>query len=165
MRRPAAVQPVVERSLREWIAATDAGAAVSIITVHRNQRTSQRFRLQERPDVIPESGIVAGVSTVPLAEPASEVPSSRAWTFLTNHAHVLVWISGNPESRVRDIAANVGITERAAQSILRDLENDGYVSKVRHGRRNSYTIHPELPFRHPIEAAHAVGDLLRLFSN
>jgi DNA-binding MarR family transcriptional regulator len=87
----------------------------------------------------------------------------RNWTFLTNHAHVIVWISSNPEARVRDIAANVGITERAAQSILRDLEQDGYVTKTRVGRRNSYTIHPELPFRHPMEAHHAVGDLLRLF--
>lgn len=89
--------------------------------------------------------------------------SERTWTFLTNHAHVLVWISSNPEARVRDIAASVGITERAAQSILRDLERDGYVSKTRIGRRNSYTIHPELPFRHPIEADHSVGDLLRMF--
>jgi Mn-dependent DtxR family transcriptional regulator len=74
-----------------------------------------------------------------------------------------VWISSNPQARVRDIAASVGITERAAQSILRDLEQDGYVTKVREGRRNSYTTHPELPFRHPIEANRAVGDLLRLF--
>lgn len=94
-----------------------------------------------------------------------EQSAARSWTFLTNHAHVLVWISNNPQARVRDIAANVGITERAAQSILRDLEHDGYVSKQRVGRRNSYTIHPELPFRHPIEAAHAVGDLLRVFKS
>ncbi len=87
----------------------------------------------------------------------------RTWTFLTNHAHVLVWVSNHPQARVRDIAANVGITERAAQSILRDLEADGYVSKQRLGRRNSYTVHPGLPLRHPIEAHHAVGELLRLF--
>ena len=93
---------------------------------------------------------------------AEEHPRNR-WTFLTNHAHVLVWISNNPRSRVRDIAASVGITERAAQSILRDLEQDGYVSKERVGRRNTYTVHPELPLRHPIEAHHAVGEMLRLF--
>lgn len=97
-------------------------------------------------------------------EPQPVGAPERTWTFLTNHAHVLVWISTHPESRVRDIAASVGITERAAQSILRDLEQDGYVSKTRIGRRNSYTIHPELPFRHPIEAGHAVGDLLRMFN-
>jgi len=87
----------------------------------------------------------------------------RNWTFLTNHAHVLVFLSRNPDSRVRDIAAHVGITERAAQSILRDLVTDGYVARVRSGRRNSYTINPELPFRHPLEADHAVGGLLGLF--
>ena len=102
--------------------------------------------------------MVAGIET----GVGAEVPRNR-WTFLTNHAHVLVWISNNPHSRVRDIAASVGITERAAQSILRDLEQDGYVSKERVGRRNAYTVHPELPLRHPIESHHAVGELLRLF--
>jgi hypothetical protein len=106
----------------------------------------------------------AAVAATPdAADPVQPAATGRAWTFLTNHAHVLVWISSNPQARVRDIASSVGITERAAQSILRDLESDGYVTKVREGRRNSYTIHPELPFRHPIEANRAVGDLLRLF--
>lgn len=96
---------------------------------------------------------------------ADDEDRARSWTFLTNHAHVLVWINTNPESRVRDIAASVGITERAAQSILRDLEIGGYVSKSRHGRRNVYTVHPELPFRHRIEADRAIGDLLLLFTD
>ena len=87
----------------------------------------------------------------------------RHWTFLTNHGHVLVWLRGNPDARVRDIAANVGITERATMSILADLEVDGYVTKARQGRRNTYTLHPELPFRHPIEARRSVGELLDLF--
>jgi DNA-binding transcriptional ArsR family regulator len=111
---------------------------------------------------IPESGIVSGV----VAESglgADEEPIRNRWTFLTNHAHVLVWISNNPQSRVRDIAASVRITERAAQSILKDLEQDGYVTKERVGRRNTYTVHPELPLRHPLEAHHAVGELLRVF--
>lgn len=94
----------------------------------------------------------------------SNESGARSWTFLTNHSHVLVWISNNPQARVRDIAASVGITERAAQSILRDLEEGGYVTKTRQGRRNTYAVHAELPFRHPIEADHSVGDLLRLFS-
>lgn len=89
----------------------------------------------------------------------------RRWTFLTNHAHVLVWVSRNPNSRVRDIATEVGITERAAQSILRDLEQAGYVSKTREGRRNSYTINEQLPLRHPVEASHAIGDLLRMLAD
>lgn len=85
------------------------------------------------------------------------------WTFITNHGHVLIWLSSNPDARVRDIAANVGITDRATMSILADLESDGYVTKTRLGRRNTYTVHPELPFRHPIEARQSVGELLRLF--
>jgi predicted transcriptional regulator len=76
---------------------------------------------------------------------------------------VLVWISNNPRSRVRDIASSVGITERAAQSILRDLEEAGYVTKTRVGRRNTYAVHPEVPLRHPIESHHPVGELLRVF--
>ncbi len=115
---------------------------------------------------IQESAIVATVTAgngEATGEGTGEEVSRNRWTFLTNHAHVLVWISNNPRSRVRDIAASVGITERAAQSILRDLEHDGYVSKERFGRRNTYTVHPELPLRHPIEAHHAVGELLRLF--
>jgi len=98
-----------------------------------------------------------------VSQPDVEPARSGTWTFLTNHAHVLVWISNHPESRVRDIAASVGITERAAQSILRDLEADGYVSRDRVGRRNTYTVYSELPFRHPIESHQLVGELLRLF--
>lgn len=83
------------------------------------------------------------------------------WTFLTNHAHVLVCIAEDPQVRARDIATRVGITERAAQSIIADLAADGYLTRTRIGRRNRYQIHPGLPLRHPLEADHSVGDLLR----
>jgi hypothetical protein len=83
-----------------------------------------------------------------------------AWTFLTNHAHVLVCIAEDPETRGRDIAEKVGITERAAQSIIADLVTDGYVSKFRDGRRNRYAIHPDAPLRHPLESDHTIGELL-----
>jgi len=76
---------------------------------------------------------------------------------------VLVYLSRHPESRVRDIALAIGITERSTQSILSDLETDSYVSKVRHGRRNRYELHPELHFRHPQEADHQIGELLAIF--
>jgi len=84
------------------------------------------------------------------------------WTFLTNHAHVLVCIAKDDEMRLRDIADLVGITERQAQAIVNDLVDDGYVSRTRVGRRNRYEIHADLPFRHPIERDHKVGELLRL---
>ena len=89
-------------------------------------------------------------------------PRTR-WTFLTNHGHVLIYVHRNPDARVRDIAAAVGITERAAQTILSDLEDGGYLRKTKVGRRNTYSVNPRGQFRHPEEAGHRIGDLLVLF--
>lgn len=83
-----------------------------------------------------------------------------SWTFLTNHAHVLNCIAADPDTRLRDVATRVGITERAAQQILADLVEAGYVTRTRIGRRNHYQIHPDIPMRHPIERDHHVGVLL-----
>ncbi len=100
--------------------------------------------------------------------PASVQSSARAdagnWTFLTNHAHVLLAIARDPSARLRDVAASVGITERAAQAIVADLVAAGYVTRERVGRRNAYTINPAGRFRHPAEAAHCIGELIDLFS-
>jgi len=82
------------------------------------------------------------------------------WTFLTNHAHVLVCIAEEPDIRGRDIATRVGITERAAQSIIADLVADGYVIRSREGRRNRYEVIPDVPLRHPLEDEHTIGELL-----
>lgn len=90
---------------------------------------------------------------------------STGWTFLTNHAHVLVAIARNSELRQRDIAMLVGVTERAAQKILRELEDEGYVSRVRVGRRNHYELHADRPLRHPLESDHDVRELLELFTD
>ena len=87
--------------------------------------------------------------------------TSRAtWTFLTNHAHVLVCIAEDPDIRGRDIAARVGITERAAQAIVADLVAEGYVTRTRVGRRNRYEVRTDAPLRHPLEHDHTVGELL-----
>ena len=86
--------------------------------------------------------------------------AGRGWTFLTNHAHVLVCIAHDPGIRVQDIALRVGITLRAAQGIVSDLVDAGYVSRTRVGRRNQYEVHPDLPFRHPLEQEHRIGGLL-----
>ncbi|GAB7045242.1 helix-turn-helix transcriptional regulator [Catenuloplanes indicus] len=94
----------------------------------------------------------------------SSTPASRGWTFLTNHAHVLLAIAREPTARLRDVAASVGITERAAQAIVADLEADGYLHRERVGRRNEYTINPAGRFRHPAEADHRVGELIALFT-
>jgi hypothetical protein len=84
------------------------------------------------------------------------------WTFLTNHAHVLLCIAADPGVRLRDVAERVGITERATQGIVGDLVEAGYVSRTRVGRRNHYAVRDDLPLRHPIEQEHAIGHLLQL---
>ncbi|GGC53317.1 winged helix-turn-helix transcriptional regulator [Hoyosella rhizosphaerae] len=86
--------------------------------------------------------------------------SQRNWTFLTNHAHVLVCIARDSGMRMRDIAQAVGITERAAQSILSDLISEGYVTRTRIGRRNDYVINQEKHLRHELEHERLVGELL-----
>ena len=83
----------------------------------------------------------------------------RSWTFLTNHAHVLLVVHRDPTARLRDIAAAVGVTERAVQLILADLEQGGYVRRSRVGRRNEYDVLGG-PMRHPLEQGRAVDDLL-----
>lgn len=82
------------------------------------------------------------------------------WTFLTNHAHVLVAIARDPEARLRDVAAQVGITERATQAIVRDLVDAGYLTRERVGRRNRYQIDERLPLRHPLERHQDVSIIL-----
>ncbi|XVQ06547.1 helix-turn-helix transcriptional regulator [Spirillospora sp. CA-255316] len=89
----------------------------------------------------------------------------KTWTFLTNHARVLIRIARSPSIRMRDVAQEIGITERAAQLIIGDLEEAGYLTRTRVGRRNTYTVNPDLPFRHPVEADHDIRDLLDLFTD
>jgi DNA-binding MarR family transcriptional regulator len=87
---------------------------------------------------------------------------SAAWTFLSNHGHVLVCIIRDPNVRVREIAQAVGVTERAVQRILRELEEAGVIVRTRQGRRTHYEVNEGVPLRHPIEAQHSVGELLRV---
>ena len=86
------------------------------------------------------------------------------WTFLTNHAHVMVCLGRDPSARMRDVAAAVGITERAAQRIVAELDESGYLSRRRDGRRNVYTLHAARPLRHPLERSHTVDELLDLLA-
>ncbi|MFZ9083414.1 MAG: helix-turn-helix transcriptional regulator, partial [Ilumatobacteraceae bacterium] len=83
------------------------------------------------------------------------------WTFLSNHAHVLVCLAADPNSRLRDIAAEVGITERRVNGILADLEQAGIITVFKTGRRNSYKVERRARLRHPLEAHKSVGDLLK----
>jgi uncharacterized membrane protein len=86
------------------------------------------------------------------------------WDFLTNHAHVLVCVAHDSGIRLRDIAAAVGITERAAHRILSELVDEGYVLRERQGRRNRYQVKSELPLRHPLVQEREVGELLKVLS-
>jgi DNA-binding MarR family transcriptional regulator len=94
----------------------------------------------------------------------SEPGLMKGWTFLTNHAHVLVCITHDPGIRVREIADRVGITERATQRIVADLAGAGYIERSRVGRRTAYTINGRLPLRHPLEEHREIGALLDALS-
>ncbi len=85
-----------------------------------------------------------------------------SWTFLTNHSHVLLFLSQNPYQRIRDIATEVGITERAVQRIIVELEDDGYLKHIREGRRNVYKIISRKSLRHNVEKHRQVDDLIEL---
>jgi predicted transcriptional regulator len=88
--------------------------------------------------------------------------SDRRWTFLSNHAHVLLCLARDSEIRLREVAQLIGITERAVQKIVADLEAEGLVKRHREGRRNSYELNLDRPLRHPIERHRRVGDLVNL---
>lgn len=90
----------------------------------------------------------------------SERTEVGGWTFLTNHSHVLICLARNPDSRLRDLASEVGITERAVQGIVNDLEAAGFVVRHREGRRNHYSIVADRPMRHRVERGHQVRELL-----
>jgi predicted ArsR family transcriptional regulator len=94
------------------------------------------------------------------ATPNDEVIGT--WTFLTNHAHVLLCLARDPEARARDIAERVGITERAAQRVVSDLIKSGYVERTKHGRRNSYRINTSGHLRHPVFRHFTIGPLLEI---
>lgn len=98
----------------------------------------------------------------PGSEPGERVSGGPRWTFLTNHSHVLILLAGEPELRLRDVAARVGITERAVQRIVADLEEASVLTRSRDGRRNRYEVHSGQPLRHAIEAHCTVNDLLEI---
>jgi DNA-binding MarR family transcriptional regulator len=90
--------------------------------------------------------------------------SAGTWGFLTNHAHVLLCIARDPQSRARDIAVQTGITERAAQRILADLIADGYITRTKAGRRNHYKIDPRGHLRHPALRDLSIGPLIEVLT-
>jgi len=95
-------------------------------------------------------------------QPNPSLETTPHWTFLTNHSHVLICLDRDPHVRLRDVAEEVGITERAVQRIVHDLEEAGVITRRREGRRNVYRINTDGHLRHPLEADHTVGELLAM---
>jgi DNA-binding MarR family transcriptional regulator len=93
---------------------------------------------------------------------AKQPSAGSGWTFLTNHAHVLFCIAQEPDVRLRDVATRVGITERAVQRIVTDLEGEGYLQVSKEGRRNRYKVNYDLPLRHSMERHCSVKELIDL---
>ena len=88
----------------------------------------------------------------------------ESWSFLTNHARVLLCIARDPGARLRDIAASLGITERSAYGIVTDLTTAGYVVKQKYGRRNRYQIQAHLPLPELASREPAIGDVLAVLA-
>ena len=93
---------------------------------------------------------------------SSTEDKGKTWRFLSNHTQVLLCLHHDPNARFRDIAESVGITERAAQRIVADLIDSGYVESERVGRRNRYRIKTDIAMRHPAQDGHEIGQLLKL---
>jgi DNA-binding MarR family transcriptional regulator len=96
---------------------------------------------------------------------SSSENDKKTWRFLSNHTQVLLCLHRDPNARFRDIAQRVGITERAAQRIVAELVESGYVESERNGRRNHYTINTDIAMRHPAQRGHEVGELLDLLES
>ena len=86
--------------------------------------------------------------------------AERGWTFLTNHAHVLLCLARGEALTASELGLQIGITERAVQVILADLTRGGYLVKTKQGRRNLYKVNARGRLRHPLEAHHTVGQLI-----
>jgi DNA-binding MarR family transcriptional regulator len=97
-----------------------------------------------------------------VALPAAQASQKTSWTFLTNHSHVLICLWKQPDMRLREVALVVGITERAVQKIVQELEAGGFLVRQRVGRRNHYRIELDRPLRHPVEAHKTVRDMLQM---
>mgnify|MGYP002400422039 CR=1 FL=1 len=111
----------------------------------------------------PTSSSASRRRSAPRAAPTPAAPA--AWTFLSNHAHVVLCLVQDTDPTVREIAARVGVTERAVHRILVELEEAGYLTRKRDGRRNTYQVHRSRPLRHPIEAHRTIGALIDAVSS
>ena len=105
------------------------------------------------------------IKTIAAAANEADRSNESRWTFFTNHTHVLVLLYEDPTLVLREVAQRVGITERAVQRIVHELEGAGFLKKERVGRQNRYTINVGKSLRHPIESHCTIESLLSLISN
>ncbi|MBL9165595.1 MAG: winged helix-turn-helix transcriptional regulator [Planctomycetaceae bacterium] len=118
---------------------------------------------KRRPPVVRAVATPAIKKKAGVASPADSLgPRPPTWTFLTNHAHAIILLSQEPSIILREVAVRIGITERAVQRIIAELEEAGYIEKHKLGRQNHYRILASQPLRHPIENHRTIGDLLDL---
>jgi hypothetical protein len=96
----------------------------------------------------------------PAPSASTEGGPTPGWTFLTNHAHVLLCLAHAGSLTARELSLRIGITERSVQAVLADLVAEGYLDKTKVGRRNDYSVNMSGRLRHPLEAAHTVGELI-----
>lgn len=96
--------------------------------------------------------------------PETPAAAAAGWSFLTNHTHIMVCLSRDPMTTVRNLSYQVGVTERSVQRILSELEAAGVVTRSREGRRNRYDVDLSFRLRHPLESDKTVGELLDLLS-
>jgi biotin operon repressor len=119
----------------------------------------------DRKNKLPRQETGAPLSP-PSAPTAADSSSKKGgWTFLTNHSHVIILLANKPDMVLREVASEIGITERAVQRIIADLEEDGFLIREKIGRQNHYRVVRDLPLRHPIEAHRFIGDLVDLILN
>ena len=97
-------------------------------------------------------------------DPLMASDTDPRWTFLTNHAQTLLCIAQNPSIRLREIGETVGITERAVHRIVGELQDAGYLTRHREGRRNRYTVHSQLALPDPLARDQRVSDLLEILA-
>ena len=90
--------------------------------------------------------------------------ATKSWTFLSNHGHVMLFLAKNPDATIRNMADEIGITERAILGIIGDLADAGYLKIEKVGRRNFYKVNRQLKFRHQLESHKSIGNLIKVFS-
>jgi predicted transcriptional regulator len=131
--------------------------------VRKKPMVSLRKRSRAPAPVDPSRSKSRSAAATPSASPPADSAGPH-WTFLTNHGHVLVLLSRNPSLVLREVALQVGITERAVQRIIADLEASGFIEREKIGRQNHYRIRADRPLRHPNESHRTIGELLALIN-